>query len=481
MMKKKNLSIRSGLFGALLAALAACYMPLFMYFSNAAEAAFADILPLLGIFAVSALGLFALLLLIMRSPWKSALTAALGAIIATNYVYIEKVFFLLPGHLRYWHVVALVIFLYANLVFVFARKLKEDHAQTAGQVLLLVLAALTVVNLIGAIPTIAEKGTVALKNREAEHDTVEQTAVEAKLPNIYYFIFDEFSSKATIEKCYGYSNDDLFQELENLGFTVSYDSHNISHSTITVTTNYINLDYVVVDDDSPALKNALKSDNATKELMLQYGYDLRFLGAASSVGDWGIADNIIEAAKNQATTVSGTTLADVILEKTIVYFFRNTDQQNNWLSDRINDVFAFYTKPESYDLPQHTYTLTYVCCPHEPFIFNADGTPVNPKNYRNWTDPQYYLNQYIYISGKIKETFQNIISNDPSAIIIAQSDHSARWAPSVNSYDMSSILNAVYYGGEALNEIHGKSGVNTLRTVYSKLFDIDLADVEVVE
>ncbi|MCH5286587.1 MAG: hypothetical protein J1E43_04125 [Christensenellaceae bacterium] len=480
-MKKKNLSIRSGLFGALLAALAACYMPLFMYFSNADEVSITEILPLIGAFAGAALLLYAILLLFARSAWKASLTAAIGALIATNYLYIEKVFMLLPVHLRYWHVVALVAFIYVHLAYFIIKVLKDDPAQTAGQVLLIVLAGLLVVNLAGAVPAIVENVSVARQNRAVNEESEDQTASAMDLPNIYYFIFDEFSSKATMEKCYGFSNDSFFHALEDLGFTVSYNSRNMSFATITVTANYMNLDYVVTDQDSSQMRLAVKADNATKPLMQQHGYELRFIGAGSSVVDWGIADNMIESVTSTSTTVGGKTIQDLILERTIMYPTVDIEGSGAKLAGQINTVFDYFNDPNHYDRAGNTYTFAYFESPHEPFIFSADGTLNNPRYFYEWENPQFYLNQYQYMSGRIVEAVRSIIANDPDAIIILQSDHSARWASFISPEDKVSILNAVYYGGEAMGEILGKSGVNTLRTVYGRLFGLDMPDVEVVE
>lgn len=480
-MKQGTRAIRAGVLGALLTVLAANYLPLFMYFTNADEVAFREILPLVGIFSGLSLLLYAAFLLLARSPWKAAVAAALGALIATNYAYIEKVFFLLPIHLRYWHVVALVVFLFAHLAYFIIKKLSADHAQTGGQVLLIVLAGLLAVNLITAVPAIVGKMSVSMQSRASQNDTADPTTGDDALPNIYYFIFDEFSSKATMEKCYGYSNDTLFQALEEMGFTVSYDSHNMSHSTITVTTNYINYDYLVTDGDSQALKIDIRRDNATAKLMQQHGYQLRFLGAGAGVGDFGIAENTILATNTNATTVGGTTLYDMILERTLVYPFIDATGKNNVVADQINEVFQYFSVPGNYPTEQPTYTLVYVESPHEPFLFTADGAAVNPKNYRNWSDPDYYLGQYMYISRKMEEAVRQIIAHDPEAVIILQSDHSARWAPSVETSDMSSILNAIYYRGDVFDDFLGKSGVNTLRALYSKLFGLALEDVEVNE
>lgn len=475
-------SIMRILMGGLQVFFAANYMPLFMYLTNAEEVYFADILPVLLVFGIIACIFYAAVLIFTKSVWKSAFIVMLGAFLVTNYKYIEKVFFLIPLHIRYWHIVAIIVFLMIHLGYFVIRFSADEFIKTIDQICLFVMVGLLTINVLQAVPAIVEKAAVANRKQSMEENAGSYID-ENTLPNIYYFIFDEFSSKATIQKCYNYSNDHFFQTLEKMGFTVSYDSKNMSYRTVTVTTNYMNYDYVVTDKDSAELSKDLKANNATKKLMQQYGYALRFLGGGEAISDWGIADNLIESddKKSGATTEGGQTIQELIIENTIAYPMVDMRKNGTVRFQNINAVFSYFERKDNYKAADKTYTLTYVESPHVPFVFNSDGTLNNPKNYLNWEDPQYYLHQYQYISDRILDVVKNIIANDPTAVIILQSDHSARGMASATADDKRSILNAVYFMGNPIEEIKGKSGVNTLRTVYSKLFGIELNDVEVRE
>jgi hypothetical protein len=77
-----------------------------------------------------------------------------------------------------------------------------------------------------------------------------------------------------------------------------------------------------------------------------------------------------------------------------------------------------------------------------------------------------------------------IQKNDPTAIIILQSDHGARTIyrreglsqdlndPSTDRGQMRNILNCVYLGGETM-DISGLSGINTLRAVLNQVYGTD--------
>lgn len=468
-----KISVRDALLSILLIITAACYMPLFMYFSNAAEAKFSDLwLFLLG-FSAGGVVLMLLMMIYTKNLFKSALIAALAMLMFTNYTLLEKLIKLIPYHFRYWHITLFLLFVLIHIAFLVKAKLAEENARVASLILLLVFLLLTVVNGVTAAPAIVEKAVY----RPVQHgDTIEgvqQGSVSAEGgPNIYYFIFDEFSAKDVAEKYYDYSNEGFFTGLENLGFVVSYDSKNMSSSTITITTNYVSYDYVVTDSDSITRKRDIQMSNPTVALMQKHGYQIRGVGAEA----YGINESGVEVT---ATTQGGETLQELIVGNTALYILNSTNQTEK-MKIR-NRVFEYFENPSEFieEVPQ--FTMVYLECPHEPFLFSEDGSMVNPKNYYNWENPEYYLAQYKYISKRILETAETIVKNDPTSIIILQSDHSARWMSSIQNEDKTHILNAVYYGGTGFDEFVGKSGVNTLRTIYSSLFDINLPDVEVVE
>lgn len=83
----------------------------------------------------------------------------------------------------------------------------------------------------------------------------------------------------------------------------------------------------------------------------------------------------------------------------------------------------------------------------------------------------------------------NIQAHDPEAVIILQSDHGARlghhlaelygdpYDAETDTIHQQNILNCVYLPGETV-DITGLNGINTLRTVLNRLFQLDYAMVE---
>jgi len=48
------------------------------------------------------------------------------------------------------------------------------------------------------------------------------------------------------------------------------------------------------------------------------------------------------------------------------------------------------------------FVFAHLMCPHSPYVFDAEGGSVEGINWKNHKDKQFYLEQYIFISGEIE-------------------------------------------------------------------------------
>ncbi len=471
-----NNSLKSLFFPVLMMIVSSFYMPLFLYLSNAEEAYFYDIFKFCLIFFSVTLIIFAGFFIYKRNIVKASFNASIIVFILSNFKIFEYVIKLLPIHLRYWHVLAIVLFIIVHILYIIYKFSSDSTIRSIQLVLTLVLSGLIVFNFILAVPNIIKKVNVV----NTEPDNVQNINYSnEKLPNIYYFIFDEFSANDVVQKYYDYDNSAFYNKLEDLGFTVSENSENKSFETITVTANYMNYDYVVTDEDPSNKRLEVRKNNRTKNLMSELGYDINGFSVGNHLDYFGMVNDSNNGNNLSAITVEGSSINDLIIENTVLYPLLSDDKTQ--LATEINEVFDYFEDKNNFNQNDQTYNFIYLPTPHEPFLFNADGTMTNPKNYYNWEDKQFYLNQYIYVTNKISTMVEKIVEYDPESVIILQSDHSARYMSGIANEDKVHIFNAVYYMGQPLDEIKGKSGVNTLRTIYSKLFNLDLPDLEVVE
>ena len=133
-----------------------------------------------------------------------------------------------------------------------------------------------------------------------------------------------------------------------------------------------------------------------------------------------------------------------------------------------------------------TFTICYLQCPHTAFVYKENGEKnTDRKDLENWEDKNIYLGQLKYTNSFIKETVDNIISNDPNSIIVFQADHGARYSyhrmmdykkseydASLETEKMQNVLNAVYVGEDMdINiNIEGMSCINTWRTILNEVY-----------
>ena len=461
------------------------YPALFLYAQNAAEADFSEIVSPAIWFAAGGIGIWLLLWLIMRRKMQqAAVIATISMLVLLNFTAIEKLMCKIVPETRYWHAVIVVVFLLYNVGLLVGAKLSGEWAGYATRILAGVFGMLIVMNVGMAVPTIMNKIS-AEKELAAQREQMLAQQVESDeyLPNIYYIILDEYSGFNTIKKIFNYDNEPFAQYLESLGFTVSRDSYNEEIVTDYVTANLIDLNYTAVYGKTTANEaNLLRQNGRFFQILSQNGYQLQYVG--SNPAYYGLDSAQGNTETKDALTVGGENLKQLLYEQTIIYPFARGENLSD-KQDEILESFRFLSDPNN--LPnQGIFTMVHLTFPHEPFIFDENGQGVKGEHYTDWDNTDYYLGQFKYCTQLASELMTTLVENDPNVVIILQSDHSARAASDMSRFmrlipynDMKNILNAVYLGGEAMEEIQQQSGVNTLRLLLNKCFDYDFELLEV--
>lgn len=89
------------------------------------------------------------------------------------------------------------------------------------------------------------------------------------------------------------------------------------------------------------------------------------------------------------------------------------------------------------------------------------------------TNNDAYLEMVKYVNKRLISALTRLVEQDPDAVIILCSDHGNRFGP-VTDEMKTRILNTVYYLGEEISELEGLSGINTLRYIFNREFDLKL-------
>ncbi len=462
---------------ALLPIFMAAFPIVLLYSNNADEVALREVLPSLALFEGLALTAYLVLSICTRTPSKAAICSGILTFVYANYAILEKVLLIPFPRLQYWHTTAIFLMVTIVLFYFIITKLDVVMAGEMSKVGTLVFAGLVLLNGVLALPN-------AVKKMRVDATQPVKTAVaheNLQMPNVYYLLFDEFASYNQIKEYYHYDNKQLTSFLSDNAFVVSYNSYNDSTSTTTVTANLVNYDYIVTKEATELEKQEFRKQGKLFQLFREKGYQVFGLSQeAPNYGLKNIAAQSEEGSQTAGVTMGGETFSDLIVQQTVVYPFWSFSTTKAFESI-LNDLNFLVESDCNWEAP--TLIFSHFVFPHPPFLCDKNGNTISPKDYWNWNDMDVYLGQYMYCSAKIEEIVGNILEKDPDCIIVLQSDHGARANTEHNvSFPLEvqkNIFNAVYYRGEPIDEIIGQSGVNTVRRILNRLFDMDYEVLEV--
>lgn len=463
--------------GLLLCCMAAMLPLIMLYFPNIAEISFRNMLPYFGVLFGIGLLAWAGMRLITRRKYLAA-SAAVWLLVILN------VGRIVPSLQTVFPLVGVKVIAPVTLIILIAAtwglsRLSENFLRDAVKVAALAMAAFILATAVPAVLSLprSEKRE-PLKNVEIDITSAKET----DRPNIYWIIPDEYAGSNQLRKYFHYDNSPFLNQLTNLGFTVSEDSYNWSGDTFTILRDILCLRYmqgettereeIVADPDAPLWK-----------YLKRLGYEIYEIESAPK---FGLKQRIKGFEEDDVPmTAAGETVANLLLRYSLLYRYENEicdrllpKQSKSTVREQILKVLEWTEDPDWQKAKKPACTVIYTRSPHLPIFFDRDGGEVPKKHRYEKKEREYYLDQLIYISGKLRDMCSRIIETDPDAIIILQSDHGWRTIDNITWLDLSNIVNAVYFRGEPIEEIKGKNGLNTWIAVLRKQFKLDVPDVE---
>jgi hypothetical protein len=122
--------------------------------------------------------------------------------------------------------------------------------------------------------------------------------------------------------------------------------------------------------------------------------------------------------------------------------------------------------------PGPKYVYAHIVSPHDPFVFGADGEPLNSAPVTTviggeW-EQQAYADQARYISGRTLTMLERLIEGSTRPLVIlVQADHGPGW----NSHaGRMGILSAYRFRGAGQAIQTDTSPVNSFRVLFNSLF-----------
>ena len=453
-----------------LAVLTGALPSVFLYAQNAYEVALSEVLLPLGVSVALSLACLLVCRLVLRDWSAAALLAAGLTALFLNFNFImQLVDAVLPEARVRAYYLAAVPFVAAVLAAVLLLRHKPAVLQAVPKILCIALAAIFAVNIVTAVPNATRRLNAASFTAENGGDA------RADLPNLYYIVTDEYASFQELTKYYGYDNSGFHDFLTERGFCVSDESYNHVANTMRNMADNMQLQQVTTDDMVYADYVELFNNAPLYGILQQRGYALWQLGDLYPLPK--LLEQTFAAADGGATTMNGETAADILLGNSMLMPLKSMLYWKQFRENGDMALFDYLDDPAHYDAAGGRAIFFYICSPHPPFYYRADGSAEEDEaKWTDWIDKSCYLGQLQYITVRLERSIDTILQNDPNAIILVQSDHGLRYHEdserphqfSIDQWDQDRILNALYFGGKAV-DIHGQSGYNTWRTVLTEL------------
>jgi hypothetical protein len=303
-------------------------------------------------------------------------------------------------------------------------------------------------------------------------------------PDIYFLLFDEYASSASLKERYHFEND-LDQFLLAKGFGIQTQSRSNYNFTPFSMASILNMSYLQGIKDTSAITatdyakcNELIRNNQVIKLLDIQGYEIVNLSIFNLAGHPSSVSQSFLPLKTK-----------LITDKTL---FPRINRDMGWFLSKYfpfslfmakdvlrgrnnNNLFINLIKQSvSIKKTRPSFIYTHFYMPHYPFYYDKAGNERNidllRKESQSKISPTTYLDYVIYTNSQIKSIVNTIQLKNPSAVIMIMGDHGFRedGLPPASDH-LFTNFNAVYLPGKAM--VPAMSGVNQFRVVFNHLFN----------
>ena len=474
--------------GVLSVVLTCLYPCIFMFCRNAGEANAGDMLPFFLLFLGTAAAGMLILCVIFRNVSRAAFFACLSMLVVINFTMITEG---IKGKLPWFQDKMFLLLVGVVLLGLLVLLLRKKPNMTAGCVIVsLTFGALCVMSLIQAAPKLFMTASMQ-KEAEQQAQRVDIT-LSGEKRNVYYLIFDEYGGDENLATYFGFDNSAFYAALTERGFSVSRDSYNTESCwTDTLIPNMLNLDYVADDHMPEKVRREHLKNPLLFQIFRKNGYEINLINHRAYLRD----RTVNELTRGQTE--------DNISE----YLFKNSiyckipvikDRINLWLFENYRDHYrgplenalGVLLKSPDYAKDSPTLTVSYIQCPHAPFVLRLDGSENPTADQWNWKKQTQYPEQLQCLNQIILEAVDNIQREDPEAVILLQSDHGARvplhmveqfGGPRFDAAKETPVMQSTLccaYIPEKTVDIAGDTCINATRKVLDAAFGTELSTVE---
>jgi hypothetical protein len=313
-------------------------------------------------------------------------------------------------------------------------------------------------------------------------------------PDIYWIILDGYGRSDVLKEIYGVDTTAFLASLEQKGFFIAGQSHSNYIQTVYSIPSALNFTYL---DPMPANVSGydyfpeLIARNRLMASLRQCGYRMVTFETGFFFTNYPDSDEYhsigVDVNEFEGLLLASTPLELLVDELDLEPLARSYQAHRN----RVH--YTFEKLAELPGSPGPKFAYAHIISPHPPFVFDAEGNPVQPRrgysigdgnDYRGtWEEYRKgYAAQVQYVNQLLEETISEIIRSSPTPpVIVIQGDHGPggllEWKSPDRTclWERTSILNAYYLPNGGSKYLYPAiSPVNSFRIVLNAYFGADL-------
>jgi hypothetical protein len=461
------------------------------YVQNFGLIDFRDCLLLLATYLIAAISIYLLGWVLLKNHLKASL---LAGFLLSFYLFFGAIDYFFKAHLfflsRYMVIMPLFFILVCCLA-VYLKKTSNPLLKLSFFINILLLIYLAV-DIAGLGWKLLHPNADKLAIYGGDNKNNYKACVDCGNPDIYFLIFDEYSSTISLQQTFNYNNNGLDSFLLERGFSLQTHSHSNYNFTPLSMASILNLNYI------SGLKNASAvslQDYAQSINLIRNNEVIRFLSSRHydivnySVFDLAGNPTLVESSLLPVKTrlITEQTLYNRMLHD-IGWNLYEGKFEIKWLSKNLifgnlnnnNKIFALVKKESSLKTVHPRFVYAHLVMPHAPFYYDRNFQ-LRDKELLAAERTGYHINSYLgyipYTNSKLKELIDTIQKNtNHSAVIILMGDHGYRAETGTASHSHHfENLNAVYFPNRDYRFLTDSiTGVNQFRVILNTLFKQDL-------
>lgn len=447
---------------------------------------FGDVLILAATYVAATIILYLLFFLFFRNQVKAALAASLAIGI---YLFFGAIQDFLKGHFAALNKYSCLLLIFGLVLIAWIVYLKR--ANNKFRRLNLFLNSLLFIYIIVDVGTMFYKSFNVPKNKLSVYSFAkDNNYVDCKdclKPDIYFLLFDEYASSASLKDHFNFDNSSLDTFLLQQAFHIQTKSTGNYNFTPFSIASMLNMSYLQgIAPDSVSIEdyarcNNLIKENAVIDFLSTQGYAIANYSIFDLAGHPSIVDQDFLPLQTKLIT-DGTLLNR--MQKDIGWMLITGKYKWQWLADKMyynnmhnNETFLTQIEKASStfsDKPRFFYAHFFM--PHSPFYFNKEGKLKDGATiYKEAAElnTAAYLEYVTYTNTKIRELIAAIKRNTMNrAVIIFMGDHGFRkFTGDGDSTHFFQNQNAVYFPSRDYHLLYDSvSAVNQFAIVFNTLF-----------